>query len=336
MLRSSSMLITRARSVRNATKVPFKFKFDLLIESVEKQTATGSVVLVWERSATKIITTKVVTVDRNTRKANFNNETLSSEVTLFKHSPTDKKFQEKVVKLAIKSNSSEGKTLGKIHLNLADHAEVPSGSKKMCAELSNGAALVMTVQCVFLSMGKAAKRGDGSGKSDGASAEEDDIDELMADSNNNGEEAPSNVVKGKMKLGPLGSKVGIGRLSTGLERRVRDSEGSVGGSDQSTIEKLRKENTRLRLQLQLEETERGGGAGDSAKDASLADENKALRKQVDELRAALAREPDFTDVVSQLKETKMALALLQMEKDQLALEVMNHQRSRKYATPRSS
>lgn len=332
------MLITRARSVRNAVKVPFKFKFELLIESVDKLAASGAVVLVWERSATKVLTTKAVTVDRNTRKVNFNTEVLSSDVTLFKHSPTDKKFQEKIVKLAIKANDSAGKTLGKIHLNLADHAEVPSGSKKIGAELSNGAGLVLTVQCVFLSMGKASKGGrKPDGGVDGAN-DDDDLDADRAESNTDAAQdaVPSNLVRGKTKIGRLGSKVGLGRggAGGGAERRGRDSEClSVGGNggDASTVEKLRKENARLRQQL--EDAERSGGGKDSGK---LCDENKALRKQVEELRTALAREPEFADVVSQLKETKMALALLQMEKDQLALQLMNNERSKKLGIPRST
>lgn len=320
MLRSSSMLITRARSVRNATKLPFRFTFDILIDCVDKVAMPGLVVLVWERSSTKMLSTKAVTVDRNTRKACFGNEQLSSEVTLFKNSPQDKKFQEKVVKLAIKSGNAEGKTLGKIHLNLADHAELPSGSKKISAELNNGSVLIATVQCHFISMGRATTGKQGRSGEDGDESDEDDAKSTVSV-----DDSPSSAgLKSKLKLGRMGSKKGI-------SRKGRDSgtltEISSGNSDSTTLDKLKKENARLRKQL--EEAEKALG-----REVKLLDENKALKREIEILKETLQREPEFETIVAQLKESKMALALLQLERDQLALEVMNMQRG-EASTPRT-
>lgn len=360
MLRSSSMLITRARSVRNATKLPFRFTFDLLIDTVDKIAITGPVVLVWERSVSKVISTKAVTVDRSSRKANFGNEQLTSEITLFKNSPQDKRFQDKVVKLAIKGGNSEGKTLGKIHLNLADHAELPSGSKKISAELNNGSVLIACVQCQFISMGnspsagassnafssagtnatagnKSSPRSKQTGKSLHAmnsgvgtsdmldeSDIEADIESLTSESEN-GTPASSGI-KGRLsKLGRIGSKRGIGAGRKGrnselgftnvsLDGGGGNAAGGGGGADGGAYEKLKRENKALKKQL--EELEKGGGSGGS--NTKLVEENKSLKREIDSLKDALKRDPEFHELVSQLKETKMALALLQMERDQLA------------------
>lgn len=321
--------------MRNAAKVPFKFTFDIIIDSVDKLVASGDVVLVWDRSANKTLCTKPVKVDRQTRKAIFNNAQLSSQLTLFKNSPTDKTFQDKVVKLAVRAGSNgEGKTLAKIHLNLADYAEVPSGMKRISAELSNGSTLLATVQCAFSSMGKG---GNGVGSKAGGkrfgggngSSESDEGDIALTETPSMAQEdgGGSGMLKNKLKMGRMGSKMGIGKN----ERRGRDSELNIdgpqstgsnngGGADggSAAMERLRKENARMRKQV--EEAEGGNGREDK-----LAEENKGLKKEIEDLKKALAREPEFGDVVKELKETKMALALLQLEKDQLALEVMRQQ-----------
>lgn len=313
--------------MRNAGKVPFKFSFSLIIETVERLAASGSVVLIWERSSSKILSTKPIQVDRGLKKVSFGNETLTSEVTLFKHSPADKGFQDKVVKLAIKASNAEGKTLGKIHLNLADYAEVPSGSKRISAELTNGAALTATVQCAFTSMGKAGKGddsvvdeeelGEGAGDEDAISPKSI---EMGSDDGQGG-----GLHKAKLKMGAMGSKIGIGHRKGRDSRTIWGGDGAgeggeTGSGDQVSLDKLRKENARLRKQL--EDAERALG-----KESLLSNENSALKRQVEELKAALSREPEFTDVVSQLKEAKMALAILQLERDQLSLQLQLAEKS---------
>lgn len=323
MLRSSSMLITRARSVRNAQKLPFRFTFDIMIDSVDKVAASGPVVFIWERNQNKVLSTKAVTVDRVSRKATFGNETLSSEVSLFKNSPQDKKFQDKVVKLAIKSGSSEGKTLGKIHMNLADHAELPSGSKKVSAELNNGSVLMATVQCQFISMGRATPKASNAA----ASPNEFDLtDEFDLESTDN--EGPSSNSSANSTMKPRMSKPRLSGV-IGSKKNMRKGGGGGGGRDSemdyainggdsnggnnASLDKLRRENTKLKRQME----ENAGG-----RDSRLMEENKALKREIDNLKDALKRDPQFHDLVNQLKETKMALAVLQLERDQLALEVM--------------
>lgn len=318
--------------MRNAGKVPFKFSFSLIIETVERLAASGSVVLIWERNSSKILSTKPVQVDRNSKKISFGNETLTSEVTLFKHSPADKGFQDKVVKLAIKAGNAEGKTLGKIHLNLADYAEVPSASKRISAELTNGAALTATVQCAFTSMGKAGKGGDSVADDEDTGRDEDDEDFSSPKSIEPGsDDGPSSgsQLKVKAKIGGMGSMMGIGHRRGRDSRGVWNGDGAGGGGgergetgvgDQASLDKVRKENAKLRKQL--EDAERALG-----KESLLSSENSALKRQVEELKAALMREPEFTDLVTELKEAKMALAILQLERDQLSLQLQLAEKS---------
>lgn len=331
MRRSSSKLITRARSIRNTGKVPFRFKFDLIIETVEKLTASGDIVVVWERGSNKFEATNAVKVDRNTRKASFDNEQLSSEVTLFKLQPSERRFQDKIVKLAVKSHGIDGKTIGKIHLNLADYAEVPAGSKRISAELTNGAALILTIQCSFLSMGKTSIKGGA--KSDIAEDvnDEDDLeDDLEGDAKcvSNTDEVSSTFLKGKLKLARTASKMSMSRP----ERRTKDDENCsdlANVSESPLTEKLKRENQRLKKQL--EEAERNHSSGD----VRLMEENKTLKTELQDLKIALAREPVYSDVVKELKEAKMALALLHLEKEEVVCELMKVQREeRLYKSPR--
>jgi hypothetical protein len=324
MKRSSSKLITRARSMRNMAKVPFKFKFDLIIETVDKLAASGDIVVVWERNQ-KVDGTKPAKIDRTTRKANFNNEKISSEVTLYKTSPSEKKFQDKVIKLAIRTGGLEGKTLGKIHLNLADYAEVPSGSKRIGAEMSNGATLVASIQCTFQSMGKASsKKGEG----DDADNDEDAEEEEEADPAGGDEDSPSSLIKNKFTANvkravskrTINKKDKAGEEGTGPAAAAAAGAGGAAGD----AERLRKENARLRKQLEDSEKSGGGGGGG---DAKIEEENKALRREVKDLRSALAREPVYADVVKELKEAKMALALMNLEKEEVQLELYRFQKS---------
>jgi hypothetical protein len=321
MKRSSSKLITRAMSVRNMAKVPFKFKFELSIETVDKLAASGEIVVVWERNQ-KIESTKPAKIDRTTRKATFNNERISSDITLYKTSPSEKKFQDKVVKIAVRAGAEDGKTLGKIHLNLADYAEVPSGSKRIGAELSNGATLVASIQCTFLSMGKAFSKGDKKGEQD-TEEENDESDEEVEETTNE-EDSPSSFIKSKLShnIKRVASKKII-RKENKVEKTEENSPPATNGTGQTDLDRVKKENAQLRKQLQ--EMERGNGGSASGGDA-VSEENKALRREVKDLRSALAREPVYADVVKELKEAKMALALLNLEKEEVALELMKYQR----------
>lgn len=356
MKRSSSKLITRARSVRHVGKTPFRFSFAITAESVDKLTTTSDVCIVWERNGKQELT-KPVKVDRANRKANFGGERLSQEVTLFKNNPSDKKFADKVFKIAIRAvgdvkAGTKPATVGKIHLNLADYAEVPSGSKRISAELSNGASLIATIQSTFLSMGKSTTTGSRASRSDAlSSAESDldldtDLDDLDTDGGGGGAGGGAGAGAGAAASGTdsdatpsgfLRNKIRGNLQKASSKRTIKRASGAVassssigddaGGGGNAEVERLLKENARLRRQLdelerrneKLEGSAGGGGGGDAG-------EADRLRIEVTDLRSALAREPVYVDVVQDLKEAKMALAMLHLENEQTQLELMRYHR----------
>lgn len=289
-------------------KLPFKFKFDFVVETVDKLSASGDVVVVWERSSKKVVATRAVKVDKTTRKADFKSDRIESELTLYKSTPSDKKFQDKVFKLAVRAGGAEGKTLGKIHLNLAEYVEVPSGTKRISAELTNGSTIIASIECQFMSMGKK------NGKSDTSDSDGVDEQEAAAKLAACNEDSPANYLKNRLKLGRVGSRRNIGRKS-----RADEAE-QTSHVDALNCERLRKENGKLRKQV-----EEAIGAGDG----KAAEENRKLKKEVADLKKAIAREPAYKDIVRELKEAKMALALLHVEKERIDAELHRYTQPKK-------
>lgn len=308
-------------------KVPFKFKFDLIIETVEKIAATGDLVVVWERGS-RADATEPAKVDKATRKATFGNQKITAEITMFKNQPSERKFLDKVFKIAVKTDSVDGKTVAKIHLNFASYAEVPSGKKRVSAELSNGATLIASIVSSFIGMGKALPKGQ-----DPEDEDNDADNGREGDAGGGGEDAPSNFMK--KRLGATMTRAAS--MRTIGRRGQKDPEpgggGGGGGSDKTdNVEKLRKENARLKKQV--DDLERQGAYAGQGGGGRTSDEAKALRQEVQELKNALGREPVYSDVVKELKEAKMALALLHLEKEECTLELMKYQRG-DIVSPRS-
>lgn len=332
MKRSSSKLITRARSVRNMGKVPFKFKFDLIVETIDKIAASGDVVLVWDRG-NKPEVTKPAKIDKTSRKATFGNDKISGEVTMFKSAPSDRKFQEKVFKISVKLGSVDGKTLGKIHLNFADYAEVPSGSKRISAELNNGAILIASINSNFQGMGKALpgkqqQQSNNSSSSDdenGSFDKEDDTEDSNTNTTSQNDDEPGNFMKNKLaqKLTRGASMSTIGRRGGKSDEPLKDKK----DSNSDAIDRLKRENNRLRKQVEELESQVGSnGGGSRTASSKLSEENHSLRNEIRDLKASLSREPAYADVVRELKEAKMALALLNLEKEEYYFELQKYRR----------
>lgn len=321
MKRSSSKLITRARSVRNMGKVPFKFKFDLIIETVDKIAASGAVVVMLDRGV-KGECTQPANIDKSTRKAVFNKDKITAEITMFKSAPSDRRFQDKVVKVCVKLGAFDGKTLGKIHLNFAEYAEVPSGSKRISAELNNGAVLIASIVSTFHGVGKSMPADKPGSRSE--SMKDDDDDDASSKSEDESAQSagddPSSFMKNK-----LAQKLTRGASMKTIGRRSKNNEAASGASAVEAAEKLRKENTRLRKQVEELEQQNAFGRGRNPS-SKLSKENFSLRNEIRDLKAALAREPAYADVVRELKEAKMALALLHLEKEECTLKIQKYQR----------
>lgn len=306
MMRSSSRshLLDRARSVRNIGKVPFKFKIELSIDTIDKLTYDGEVVVVWDRGSNKVECTAAVQVDHNTRKATFVDETMVQDVTMYKSQADSEAFLEKVIKLAVRADDQNGKTLGKIHLNLAEYVELASDFKKISAELSNGSTLILGLKCDSLStagtlptattLSVAEKRGS---KSELSLSDMSEASESPLTPVDTMEDTPRNLLKNKLKMKRAASKKIINR-----ERKSKSNV--IAGTDVNDIVQLKRENSRLRKRLEENNT------SSSEKDR---EENSRLKKELDEFRFALSREPVFDDVVQELKDVKLAITSANVE-----------------------
>lgn len=105
---------------------------------------------------------------------------------------------------------------------------------------------------------------------------------------------------------------------------------NTGGVNRAELDKLRRENRALKRKNEdlaqrnadLERRVQDYGPGESVESVEqLLEENNELKREVGELEVKLAREPVYSDVVRELREAKMALAILSMEKDELVQEI---------------
>lgn len=157
MKRSSSKLISKAGSVRNINKNGYKFRVQMQIESVDKVMSSSDVVITWERS-NKVLASQPAKVDKQTRMAMFNNESLSQEITLFKKKKENANFEDKVYKLFLRQGSERGKIVGKFDINLAEYVDVPSYSKRIGVSLNSGSRIICRLTSTFIGEAK-TKRG---------------------------------------------------------------------------------------------------------------------------------------------------------------------------------
>lgn len=353
MIRSSSKLIAKAGSVRNINKVGYRFKFALEIEHVTKMMGSSEVVVVWERGA-KVSATAPARIDKATRRAEFGGESLTQDITLFKKKKEGSDFEEKVYKLSVRQGSERGRVLGKIDINFADYVDIPSFSKKIGATLQSGAQIVLHVRSTFMGETKGKKNSRG-GSSIGSSAfdqsshagsrdELDSRDEDLADLDVDDALPPqAPLVKASSSRIPRPGRpprdpVDENPVSSGSLRkrpmaqspsRTKGDEGSTSVSAPSRnaeLDRLRRENRELRrknddLAQRNDDLEQRLDSGVDGSIEDLMIENTSLREEIGDLETRLSREPVYADVVRDLREAKMALAILTLEKDELTQHV---------------
>jgi hypothetical protein len=168
MGKSSSKLGIAKGSMNHLGTTPYKYKVSLFISHVDGITTAGEVCVTMERHGKNEATSVVKVKDK---KAVFR-ETLSMETTLFRRqtaggkagaSPAEGeelKFDEKIAKIALRKGSVDGKSLGKIHLNLADYIKGPNGTIFADIKLSNDSVIVSKIESELLQMGKKKKNGE--------------------------------------------------------------------------------------------------------------------------------------------------------------------------------
>lgn len=397
--------------MRNINKVGSKFTVSLHVESADNLLTANEVVFVWERNA-KVVSTKPVSVDRDTHIAHFGGEVLSQYVTLFKKKKESSPFEDKVFRLSLRNGSERGKVIGKIDINFSLHVGIPSSSKRICAPLSNGSQVVMRVESKFIaeairkknsrgtsSVGSSAIDADNDSEFDPQDVDTDlgDLDDLdvgepletpsstsaprappssttrsaaprrppLAPSASMDEPAappmtplhrkpsapspgrdPAPRSRGASPARAKRSNEGIPNIPLpGLGRRTasRDSNdvpnslnsssaAPVNNASSNTeVDSLHRENRMLQrrnndLQSRVDDLERkldstSFGFDNSHDVDELLEENSRIKAYAEELEVRLRREPSYTEVVRELRETKMALAIINMEKEQLKNEI---------------
>lgn len=158
--RSSSKLGAGKGSIAHIGSTPSKFRLDFFIQYVDGVKSDDAVCVVWERRDTLLATKAVMAKDA---KAVFR-ENLTMQVTLFRRADgggESPKFDEKKAKFALKKNDVDGKTLAKIHLNLADYVQGTSGTTFADIKLSGGVVMAAKIEATLLSSGKGKGGGDG-------------------------------------------------------------------------------------------------------------------------------------------------------------------------------
>lgn len=158
--RSSSKLGAGKGSIAHIGSTPSKFRLDFFIQFVDGVKSDDAVCVVWERRDTLLATKAVMAKDS---KAVFR-ENLTMQVTLFRRNDgggDGPKFDEKKAKFALKKNDADGKTLAKVHLNLADYVQGSTGTTFADIKLSGGVVMATKIEATFLSSGKGKGGGDG-------------------------------------------------------------------------------------------------------------------------------------------------------------------------------
>lgn len=158
-------------AIARTKAVPFKFQFDILVNGVKNvKDSAGFIVVIYERRNLLKGTSPVKVAG----KCAALKENISVEATLYrKDDPTGSStFEEKLAKVAIRMEKPDGKTIGKLHVNLADYARVPSGSVFADLKMSNGSVVSTKIDSRLLASGKKSKKGgdDGSSIASGMSA----------------------------------------------------------------------------------------------------------------------------------------------------------------------
>lgn len=292
-------------------RISVKFHVKLRIERIDKIAATGTCVLVWERAGVASSTqhaTSPVTIDSSSCTADFSKmPPLACDVTLFKSKPSDTMFQPKGVKLSLRSSRADGTALGKTSFNIADYASGSDAFVSISANLNGGAVLIGKLSCTALSS-------DENDDDMSSASGEDPLPEARASdagSSVTEEGSPTWLLRNKFK-----ARMNSQGLSWG-KKRFADTEQNQagrgrGGNDEARakLERVTQENEELRKQLE-----------DVGNEGKIKAANDALRKKINELKARREKNPLPMEVVRELKEAKMALAMMSMEKEEMLMEL---------------
>uniref|UniRef100_A0A7S0XID2 C2 NT-type domain-containing protein n=1 Tax=Erythrolobus madagascarensis TaxID=708628 RepID=A0A7S0XID2_9RHOD len=357
-------------ALKNSTRVgqlPFQFRFEIHIESLEKLDAatikagTASKLVVSVIRNDKSYHTQPFSVNAAAKNASVD-DTISFDLTLFKTKEEDTTFCEKLYKIAVRDakDASKGaagggkaQSLAKIMLDLSEYAAAPSGSRRVAAALNTGAQIVARIDSTFVSAGRSTKSvAGGDSNSRGAPSEWgddsvcgddeifDDLDEFDDDN--------------QPKSGLFGRGLSFRNMSFRKNNKQSKKEPAMPVDDDPETAEMRKrlerlENENQRLEKQNDnllskiaagyssQTNAGGGGlfgkknkkKEEAELKQLIRDNQALKVEIKQLSTVLEAEKEVDEVVEELKEAKLELAVAYLEKEQVHLNLMTIQRSKR-------
>uniref|UniRef100_A0A7S1XJY0 C2 NT-type domain-containing protein n=1 Tax=Erythrolobus australicus TaxID=1077150 RepID=A0A7S1XJY0_9RHOD len=360
-------------ALKNSTRVgqlPFQFRFEIFVESLEKLNAeclkvgASNKLVISAVRGEKAHHTKPFGVNATAKNAVVE-DTISLDVTLFKAKEEDSSFCEKLFKFALRdakvtakvaAGGAKAQSLGKIMLDLADYAAAPSGSRRVAAALNNGVQMVARIDCTFISAGRSTRSVSGASSANGGSAPSEWADDSVCDDDevfidlddiDDGEEAP--------KSGLFGRGLSFRNMSfRGKNKKQSKADQTVPVEDADTVEmrkalerlenenqKLEKQNDNLLSKIAANisaQSENGaGGMFFSKKNRKKEEEglkqrireNQALKAEIKQLSAILDAEKEVDEVVEELKESKLELAIAYLEKEQVHLNLMTLQRTKR-------
>lgn len=170
----------------------------------------------------------------------------------------------------------------------AGYAQLPSSSKRISAQLSSGSHLILAVKCRYI--GEVAKKRNAQNT------------ELMSTASDESASTSFSDLTLDDSVHSLSSP-----SSSPKPGSNNGCESGGAGIPALNMSETGKEKEEIRR---------------------LTEENRELRRDVTELQDRFAREPEYADVVAQLREAKVALAILSLERDELHQRLHKRNRGR--------
>lgn len=306
----------RSGSLWRIGKVGHKYIFELSFEKATLLLGYSEVVATWERKSWGL-STKVTKVDRKNRTADFYNQKLTKTITLYKPKRGGTNFEDKVFKICVRAFHQKGKVIGRIDINLAQYARAEEVSKRLLMELSHGGDIVASIKCVYQGFQGANVAPSTSvmtaGTGNAYVARSSDIEELdkllegISTSSDNVTKSFEKDIIPKQKPGFLNEIKSPRRFSD-----MQDKNHKSNLAAEIEIQK-RRNNNLIRRNKELIET--NNELDEIVRDYER--ECSKLREKNRELQSNINRQLEYDDVIRELKQTKLSLALMHLENDDL-------------------
>lgn len=230
--KSSSRLRNTKGSVSHIGATPYRFRVHIFVSYAENLQNNTEVCVVWQKRAA-IEATSVVKVRE--KKAVFR-ENLTMELTLFRRGGTDTselKFDEKKVKLAIRKGGKEGKSVGKINLDLAQYIRGANSTVFADMKMSNGSLVVTKIEATMMHVGKkkgaagseacSEMTGDGTDFDSLFGDDDQDLGDLEIETTNVPDEMQMSPVSAGPEKKPSVDKKKDGRMKTVIGKAMEGS-----------------------------------------------------------------------------------------------------------------